>query len=406
MDMGGTSCDVSIIQGGKPLITSEYEIRWDNPVNIPMLDIRTIGAGGGSLAMMDEGGSIRVGPKSAGSLPGPACYGGNGIEPTVTDANLALGRLSAGQLLGKDISLDLAAAKTAITKLGEKLDLDLPETASGIITIVNENMAASLRQVSLDRGRDPRDFSLVAYGGAGAMHAAFLAEILGINQVVIPRESGVFSAFGAVVMDFKIDHEKTFYCPVDRIDLALLNRNFKELDEKSAGLMNAQKISPENIEIIRSAQMRYIGQTYEVETPAPAGEIDDSVLKKILKNFHNEHKKEYGFSEPTFPVAFVNLRSSAVGKTKNPEFDISTSDSKSIDEAPAERRTVFFEESGFTPTNVFNREHLSPGTRINGPAIVNDRFSTTILPPKAQAKIDDLGNIIIDLNLSYNGISR
>ena len=398
IDMGGTSCDVSIIQGGKPLITSEYEIQWDNPVNVPMLDIRTIGAGGGSLAVMDEGGSIKVGPKSAGSLPGPACYGKGGSEATVTDANLALGRLSARQMLGKDISLDLDAAQMAIKKIGDQLDLDLLETASGIITIVNESMAASLRQVSLDRGRDPRDYSLVAFGGAGAMHGTFLAGILGINQVIIPRESGVFSAFGAVVMDFKIDHEKTFYCPIDTVDLSLLNRHFRELDEKSAGLMRAQKISPESIEIIRSAQMRYIGQTYEVETPVPAGEISDSELREILNNFHNEHKKEYGFSEPAFPGAFVNLRSSAIGKTENPEFGLPESDSKSINEALVEKRNVYFEESGFTMTDVFDRAYLAIGTRISGPAIVNDRSSTTIIPPNTMAGIDGHGNIIIDLN--------
>jgi N-methylhydantoinase A len=398
IDMGGTSCDVSIIENGQPLITSEYEIEWDYPVIVPMLDIRTIGAGGGSIAWIDEGGSIRVGPRSAGSVPGPACYGRGGTKPTVTDANLLLGRISPKQVFGNEIRIDLEAGQAAIKTVADQIGLDLIKTASGIITIVNENMAASLKQVSLDRGRDPRDFSLVAFGGAGPMHAAFLAKTMGIRQVIIPRDSGVFSAYGGVMMDFKHDYEKTFYSPIQGVDLQLLNRQYQELDQKTLNAMREQGVANEKVKIIRSAQIRYIGQTYEVETPVPCGEIGVKGLEEILSNFHNEHAKEYGFSEKRFPTAFVNLRSTAIGVVDKPKFGGLNSRNELADNAHIENRDVFFEDYGFITTEVFDRKFLPTGFRIKGPAVVEDISSTTVIPPEMQAEIDGYGNLIVSVN--------
>lgn len=398
MDMGGTSCDVSIIEDGQPLIASEYEIDWDIPVVVPMLDIRTIGAGGGSIAWIDEGGSLRVGPRSAGSLPGPACYGKGGTKPTVTDANLLLGRLGSKQILGNEIHIDVEAGRRAIETVANQIGLDFIKTAAGIITIVNENMAASLKQVSLDRGRDPRDFSLVAFGGAGPMHAAFLAKTMGINQVIVPKDSGVFSAFGGVVMDFKHDCEKTFYSAIDQVDLESLNRQYQELDGKVLEVMREQGIPNEKVEIIRSAQIRYVGQTYEVETPVPSGRIDSKELEKILSDFHVEHRKEYGFSERKFPAAFVNLRSTAIGKVDKPNFEEVHGKKYVPEQARVEKRDVFFENHGFVTAKILDRTSLSVGSHINGPVVIEDLSSTAIIPPDMNGEVDPYGNLIVNVN--------
>jgi len=397
MDMGGTSCDVSIIENGQPLVTSEYEIQWDTPLSIPMLDIRTIGAGGGSIAWIDTGGSIRVGPRSAGSLPGPACYGRGGRSPTVTDANVVLGRIGNRRVFGKEIHIDAARSETAISGIAAQIRLDLIETASGIITIVNENMAASLKQISLDRGRDPRDFSLVAFGGAGALHAVFLAKTLGIKRVLFPCHEGVFSAYGAVVMDFKNDHEKTFYCPVAAVDLSELNRQYRELDQKGFDIMQRQGVAGQNVHLARSAQIRYIGQTYEVETPVPAGEIDSAALEKTLLGFHQEHAREYGFAEQSFPAAFVNLRSTVIGKIDKPQLtgiqDIDVYDGSEA----IESRQGFFDEHGFVKTLVYDRQRLPAGFRVDGPAILEDASATAIIAPEMSGEVDDYGYILVTL---------
>jgi N-methylhydantoinase A len=362
-----------------------------------MLDIRTIGAGGGSIAWIDKGGSIRVGPRSAGSLPGPACYGRGGRRPTVTDANVVLGRISDQRVFGKEIHIDATLSQKAINRIAAQIHLDLIHTASGIITIVNENMAASLKQISLDRGRDPRDFSLVAFGGAGALHAAFLAKTLGIKRVLFPCHEGVFSAYGAVVMDFKNDHEKTFYCPIATVDLDELNHQYQELDQKGFDLMQRQGVAGDNVRIARSAQIRYIGQTYEVETPVPEGEIDSQALEKTLLGFHKEHAKEYGFSEESFSAAFVNLRSTVIGRIDKPQMAGIKDESTYHGSEALESRPVFFDDHGFVKTLVYSRQRLPAGYRVDGPAILEDASATAIIAPETSGEVDDYGNILVTL---------
>ncbi|BBO85224.1 N-methylhydantoinase A [Desulfosarcina ovata subsp. sediminis] len=398
MDMGGTSCDVSIIEKGQPLITSEYELCFDQPVNVPMLDIRTIGAGGGSIAWIDEGGSLRVGPRSASSFPGPACYGRGGKLPTVTDANIVLGRINDSRIFGKKIHLDVEASKKALESLSPKTGLDLIEIASGILTIVNESMAAALKLVSLDRGRDPREFCLVAFGGAGALHAPFLAQTMGVKKVVIPGDSGIFSAFGAVIMDFKHDYEETFYSPLNEIDLNILNKRYYELDQKSLDSMELQGIDKERIKIYRSSQMRFVGQTYEVETSIPNGTIESHELETITNNFYNEHEKEYGLADRNLPVAFVNLRSTVIGEVDRPNIEMLHANRKMTEEVRLGSRSVYFDGSGFIETEVFDRRMLPVETRVNGPAVIEDEASTTIVAPGMTAQIDGCKNIIINLN--------
>jgi N-methylhydantoinase A len=263
---------------------------------------------------------------------------------------------------------------------------------------VNENMAAALKQVSLDRGRDPRDFCLVAFGGAGPMHAVSLAKIMGINEVIIPSESGVFSAYGAVAMDFKNDFEKTFYCPFSHIDLNALNEQYRMLDQEGRRILKQQGIVNGKTRTVRSAQIRYIGQTYEVETAVPNGVLGPRELEDILSNFHRQHEKEYGFSEKTFPSAFVNLKSTMIGSVSKPDFKISDRRDESIEQAQKGIREVFFEEAGFLAATVLDRRLLAPGHKISGPAILDDQTSTTILGPDMAGEVDHFGNILIRIH--------
>jgi N-methylhydantoinase A len=272
------------------------------------------------------------------------------------------------------------------------------DTAAGIITIVNENMAASLKEISLDRGRDPRDFALVAFGGAGALHAVFLAKRLGIKRVIIPCHAGVFSAYGAVVMDYKNDHEKTFYEPLAAVDLDELNHQYRTLDQKGFDIMHRQGVVPKDVRIVRNAQIRYIGQTYEVETPVPGGQIDPAALQAIACNFHQAHAREYGFAEEKFPVAFVNLRSTAIGKTDPAQVADLGAENTHRGPQEIERRQVFFEGHGFVATTVFDRRRLPAGFRVSGPAVLEDASATAIVAHEMDGVVDDYGNVVVNLN--------
>ena len=253
------------------LVTDEVEIEWERPVITPMLDIRSIGAGGGSIAWIDDGGSLRVGPQSAGADPGPACYGRGGTRPTVTDANLVLGRID--PTLGGKLELDRDAATNAIETVAEPLGMTVLECAEGIAEIVSENMAMAIRSVSVDRGRDPRDHVLVAFGGAGGLHAYQIARSVGIDRVLVPPFAGVACAFGATTMDVRHDLEATFYAPVAEADPAELMRAYSELEGRVRGLLEADGVPAEEIELERSAMMRYVGQSYEVDTPVSGGAL-------------------------------------------------------------------------------------------------------------------------------------
>lgn len=399
MDMGGTSCDVSIHEGGEGSITmtTEREIDFDMPLSVPTVDVRSIGAGGGSIAWIDKGGSIRVGPQSAGAIPGPACYGRGGEEPTVTDANLLLGRLGIDSMQRGGIKLDAELAKRAVEKIAKALKLDLMEAAQGIIRIVNENMAATIRQVSLERGRDPRNFHLLAGGAAGPMHAAFIADIMGIPEVIIPGSAGVLSALGCTVVDLRHDFERTFYSPVAEVNIEEFNSIFQTLDHQGRKILEEEEIPKKNIVVIRKAMMRYIGQTYEVETPVPSGNIAKRQLNQIVNDFHREHMKEYGFSRQDAPVAIVDVRSTAIGKLGKRALMSYSKGRKTLDYARKGQREVFFEGVGFTNTPIYEGEKMSPGNMIEGPGILEWRDFTAVIPPKKSASMDQWKNIIINM---------
>ena len=392
LDMGGTSCDVTIVEGGRPFVTTAYEIDFDMPLTIPTLDIRTIGAGGGSIAWIDPGGALQVGPRSAGAEPGPACYGRGGTEPTVTDADLLLGYLDPERFLGGAMALDVTRAEEAVGRLAAGLGLDLVEAAAGIVRVVNEHMAAAIREVSIDRGRDPRDYVLLPFGGAGPVHVLALAEIIGIPRVVVPPEPEVLSAFGATALDVKHDAETTHYLELDGADPGALEARLRALEEEALGFLARQGVRQEDCTIQRIAELRYVGQTYEVPTDAPADLTAPGALGGLRARFDAEHERHYGVCDPAAPVALVNLRATAIGRTAKPPFE---AEGRSGGEAVRmTTRRAFFPGTGWVETPIFWRPDLPPGAALPGPAIVEQRGSTFVVPAGWTVQVDPFRNLI------------
>ncbi|WP_066556103.1 hydantoinase/oxoprolinase family protein [Croceicoccus bisphenolivorans] len=391
-DVGGTSFDVSIVEDGKGLVTRSHELEWEVPIIVPMLDIHSVGAGGGSIGWVDAGGSLRVGPHSAGSLPGPACYGRGGTEPTITDANLLLGRLEP-TLSGK-MQLDVEAAQKAMEGLAEKIGLSVLETAEGMIAIGSENMAAAVKRVLISRGRDPRDFVYAAFGGAGGLHAAFVAESLNIPKVIVPPNAGVASACGAVTMNLRQDLEAFLYSPVETADLDAVNAVLASLEERGRELLARQGVTdPAKIQVIRSAQMRYVGQSYEVETPIPNGKIEQEHLASIIQAFHHAHEQEFGVSSDDFAPAFVSLSAALVGELPQPS---SLRPPELSGQAVAGSRKVYF-GGNWLECKVYNGDVLPNGYGISGPAIIDYEHACTVMPAGSKAEVSDTGALVIDL---------
>jgi N-methylhydantoinase A len=392
-DMGGTSFDVCLIEQGRGLIRDDYEIEWDMPIVTPMLDIRSIGAGGGSIAWLDDGGSLRVGPRSAGSTPGPACYGNGGTDPTVTDANLLLGRLD--PTLGGKMQLDVAAAEAAVRSVADSLGLDVLECAEGIVRICAENMASAIKMVSIDRGRDPRDHALVSFGGAGAMHAWAIAPSVGIETIIVPPFAGVASAFGATMMDVRHDVETTFYMPCDDADLGQLNARFAELEAEGLGRLKQEGFSEDDVELTRTAGMRYVGQSYEVDTPIRAGTLDAASVEQIKRDFNLEHEREHGVSSNEFAIAFVNLRVTAIGKVDKPD-PREGFGRKDRDTGDAHKgtRNVYF-DGAFVESSVYDGALLGSQDEFEGPAIIEYADAEIVVPPRMTVRTDDASNVIL-----------
>ena len=297
-DMGGTSTDISIIEQSKPFMSSDFEIDWDMPVPIPLIEIISIGAGGGSIAWVDSGGVLKVGPRSAGAYPGPVCYGVGGTEPTVCDANLVLGYLDAEEFLDGDMKLDIEGAKESIRKLGEKLGLSMIETAKGILEIVNENMANAVKEVTIGKGRDPRDFALSAFGGAGSLHAVACADKVGVPVVLVPPEPGNLCAFGDINMNLQNEVEGFYFTKLHELDLKDINKKFGAMDKEGISLLRSQKV-PTNGEAIKHIiSMRYTGQSYELEIECEDLTITEETVKKLEADFHATHKKIYFVNDP------------------------------------------------------------------------------------------------------------
>ncbi|HZO82153.1 MAG TPA: hydantoinase/oxoprolinase family protein [Candidatus Binataceae bacterium] len=397
-DMGGTSFDVAIVEDGEGLVTSSYELRWEMPIITPMLDIRSIGAGGGSIAWIDDGGSLRVGPRSAGSDPGPACYARGGEQATVTDANLLLGRLE--PTLGGKMLLDRDAARRTLAEIGRRVGLDPVAAAEGIVSICTENMAQAIRLALAERGRDPRDFALVSAGGAGAMHACWIARSLGIPTVIVPAYAGVASAYGATRMDLRYDLERFFYAPLAGADPEQIEQRYRALEDEARALLSREGLALSAIRLRRTAQMRYVGQSYEVLTPIP-----DRIgprLDEVRANFHSAHLREYGVASDDFEPAFVSLGVTAIGLVSGRSADgaksAATSDAKAKGAGKTikgEREVVFEGKAVSTP--LYDAAALRPADRITGPAIIEHEHSCTVLPPGSAAEVDDQGNLLISV---------
>lgn len=394
-DMGGTTFDASIVENGMGLITHDYELEWETPVSIPMLDIRSVGAGGGSIAWIDPGGSLRVGPQSAGSEPGPACYGRGGTRATVTDANLLLGRLE--PTLNGKLALDKGAAETAVQKIADQLGMDLLDTAEGIIRITCENMAQAIKMVLVDRGRDPRDFILASFGGAGAMHAAFIAQAMNIPRVLVPGHAGVASAFGAVAMDIRHDLEAFYYAPVESADFREIERLFGNLEKRARDLMRRDGIADAEIAVNRTAQMRYVGQSWEVTTPLAPDVISAADARdRITRQFHREHELEHGVFSEAFSPEFISIGITAIGQLPKPRLAPVPGGSDGVPTKGS--RDVYF-DGVWTTTAVLDGQALAAGQKVGGPAIIEYDHSCSVLPPGAVSEVDAHGNLIVAVNL-------
>jgi N-methylhydantoinase A len=386
VDMGGTSFDLSLIVGGRPSVSTETELE-GLPVLMPLVDIHTIGAGGGSIAWLEAGG-LRVGPQSAGADPGPACYGRGGTEPTVTDANLHLGRLDPDYFLGGRMSLDTEAAARALRSVAVQLGLDETAFAEGVLAIVNAKMADAMRTITVGRGIDPREYSLVAFGGAGPMHAVWLAEELEIGEVIVPWSPGTFSAWGMLQTDMRHDVVRSFFAPLAELESSAVAAAFDELEAEGSALLEADGIAPDDRRYARSADMRYVGQEYSVSVPVGR----EVALDEVGRAFHEGHHVRYGHSTPDAPVEFVNLRVAALGRVgASPAPAV---EPEELEEPVVGTRPVVFEGRPHE-TPVLRRERLAAGAAHEGPLVIEEEGSTTVVPPGARLRVDEHGNLVI-----------
>ena len=393
-DMGGTSTDVSLVNRRTPTITLKGKLG-DWPVQLPILDIATIGAGGGSIAWLTAAGNLNVGPRSAGAAPGPVCYGLGGTEPTVTDANLALGRIG-DTIAGGVVSLDAEAARSAIReKIATPLGLDPHRAAHGILQIVDYNMMGAIRNVSVERGHDPRDFALVAFGGAGPMHAIGVARLLDMGTIIVPPSPGVASAYGLLVADFKNDYARTSIQKPPDYDMRAMQHIYGELEREAADWLDSEAVPAERRRLARSADLRYAHQGSEVTVELEGGAIGPAALDAMFERFHSEHRRLFGFSLEQ-PVEIVTLRVTALGQLDSARMAPLGGGLRAPNDALAGQRPVYFEEAGgFVRCGIYDRAMLAPGSAIDGPAILENVDSTVVVEPGWQARIDDYGNCVM-----------
>jgi N-methylhydantoinase A len=389
-DMGGTSTDVCLVHGLTPVVSTE-KVLSGFPIKTPQVDINTVGAGGGSIAWL-EGGVLHVGPRSAGADPGPACYGRGGAEPTVTDANLVLGRIDPDRVLGGAIALKASEAEIVIRALAERLGgLDLHRMADGIVRIAVARMTSSIREISVQRGWDPRDFVLLAFGGAGPMHATQVAEELGTQRVLIPRYPGNFSAFGLITSDLKHDYVRTFLQPLGSMSSDALSAEFGALEAQAHRELRADGVAAEAIYFLRSLDLRYLGQAYELNVPLPD---DGPVIDAIRRAFHARYLTTYGHASEDEEVQVVSVRVAALGRVPKPPVE-SINQNGSLESARLGVRPIYFVD-GFKETPLYERDLLAPETTLAGPAIIEESGATTVVTPGWRLEVDRFGNLWLD----------
>ena len=389
LDMGGTSNDVAVVRDGTPLLATEGAIG-PYPVRTPMVDVNTIGAGGGSIAWIDAAGGLRVGPRSAGADPGPACYGRGGDEATVTDASVVLGYLNPARFAGGTVPLDAAAAECAVAAVGRRLGVDPVAAAAGIHRVVNARMADQIRLVTIKRGYDPRQFSLVVLGGAGPVHGAALAAEMGMAEVLVPEAPGVLAAFGLLAAAIEHHHARTLQARADAADLDAVNRCLAELDAAGRRRMREEGVPDDQVRVAYTADMRYVGQAYELEVPI-AVPVTRERTPEVLAAFHAVHERVYGYARAQQPVEFVNFRAVHTYPLPRPTVSPAAGDTGTLADARLGERRAYF--GAFVPTAIYERARLPRGARLDGPAIVEQGDTTTVIPPGVTALVDAAGNL-------------
>jgi N-methylhydantoinase A len=398
-DMGGTTAKAGVIHRGEPLTTGAALIGGYEqalPVQIAMMDIFEVGTGGGSIARVEDG-ALHVGPQSAGAQPGPACYGRGGQEPTVTDANLELGRLAADRFLGGEMPLDPAAAKAALqAHVAKPLGMDVTAAADGILRIAVTAMSYAVKAVTTERGLDAGDFALIAYGGAGPLHAVEVAREIGIRQVIIPTAPGVFSAFGMLFSDLRYDYVRTWPMRLEDADFRAVQRIYRELEDDGRRAVAETSVAPRKVTVKRAADMRYVGQEHAVTVDLPMSVFARGNRAAIKRHFDEMHALRYGTSAPAEPAEIVSLRTTVIGVVDKPAMrKIARGTPTRPRAASAGARPVYFRDRGFVPTKTFARAALTAGNRIKGPALVEEHASTTVLMPVDAATVDAFGNLVI-----------
>jgi N-methylhydantoinase A len=403
-DMGGTTAKASVIVDGEIAVTAEYEVggathakRWTNgtghPIRVPVIDLAEVSSGGGSIAWIDPGGALKVGPRSAGALPGPVAYGKGGTLPTVTDANVVLGYLNPVALLDGDLPISRDRAEAAIVEhIAAPLGLTAIEAAARIIDVVNANMAEALNIVSVERGHDPREFAMIAFGGAGPVHAMALARDLAIPRVIIPPGPGAFSALGLVASDLKRDYSRTFYTDLAAIDLERFAHAIAAMEEEGAAMLEAANVPQADRSLKRFADVRYRRQAYELTVPVEDGNVTQATLVALAEAFHQKHLRTYGHANTQEPVQIVNLRLTATGRRPL----LTLRQPAATDGGTATTREVWFPGPGLLATQVVRRDGLVPGAFVAGPAIVDSLDSTVVVPPGWAVRVDPDGFLIAE----------
>ncbi|MGL4496280.1 MAG: hydantoinase/oxoprolinase family protein [Beijerinckiaceae bacterium] len=395
-DMGGTSTDVALLRHGEASVASEATVH-GYPIKAPMLDIHTVGAGGGSIAHIDSGGLLKVGPRSCGADPGPVCYGRGNTEPATTDANVVLQTLNPEYLLGGRMRIDQEKSKQAIEKLAAPLGLDLMTTAQGIISVVTANMAKAIRVISVQRGHDPRDYALVAFGGAGPLHAARLARELEMKTIVVPRNPGICCALGLLLTDLRADFATTQLMLADAENAAAVGIIFDALEKQAQSWFTEEHVEEKDRQIRRIIDMRYLGQNYEIAVEMPAGPVTAKSIAAIREGFAAAHTRLYGYAAEEEPVQMVTYRVAAIGTAPKAEFQPAPDAGPDASAAIIGERKVWFPEAeGFVICPVYDREKLKSGNRIKGPAIVEQMDATTVMLPGMHGRVEPYLNLILE----------
>ncbi|WP_077602628.1 hydantoinase/oxoprolinase family protein [Oceanobacillus sojae] len=394
IDMGGTSLDTALIENGIPQYTTNSKID-DFPINVPMVEMHTIGSGGGSTAWIDSGGALRVGPHSAGAVPGPVCYGKGGTEPTVSDANAILGRINPDSILGGRMKMDIDNSRKVMKeKIADPLSLSVEEAAEGILRVVNANMVRGIRVISVEKGHDTRDFSLLAFGGAGPLHASDIAKELDSKNIIIPPSPGITCASGMLIADVRHDYVQSYISNTDQLNIDELNTIFEKMQRNAKEALKKQGFSDEKIQLHLSIDLKYKNQAYDLNISLSGNSVHTEAIDQAVKDFHSTHEKIYGFNREDQALETVNARVTSFGMIDKPE-NKSTASISNQDDTEFKYRKVYF-DGQYLDTKIADRDSLLKGNELVGPAIIEQLDSTIVIHPNQKAHTDEYKNLIIE----------